>query len=149
MFLTVGDLAPFKVIDSTKAAAMIADVEALAINAAPGLKEELDATQLATVKAILRAAVLRWDDAGSGGVQQQTAGPFGLTVDTRQGRYGQLWPSEESALQKIVAGTRGKAFTVDMVGAISSAHLPWCSQSLGATYCSCGADIADQPIYEA
>lgn len=27
-------------------------------------------------------------------------------------------------------------------------HLPWCSLNFGATYCSCGADIAGWPIYE-
>jgi hypothetical protein len=27
-------------------------------------------------------------------------------------------------------------------------HLPWCSLSMGAAYCSCGVDIAGQPIYE-
>lgn len=29
-----------------------------------------------------------------------------------------------------------------------SAHLPWCSFSMGALYCSCGVDIAGHPIYE-
>lgn len=39
------------------------------------------------------------------------------------------------------------AFSVDMLG-VSSAHLPWCSLSMGASYCSCGVDIAGYPIYE-
>lgn len=39
------------------------------------------------------------------------------------------------------------AFSIDTIGS-SSAHLPWCSIMLGATYCSCGADIAGRPIYE-
>lgn len=29
-----------------------------------------------------------------------------------------------------------------------SAHLPWCSLMLGATFCSCGVDIAGEPIFE-
>jgi len=40
------------------------------------------------------------------------------------------------------------AFSVDMVGPRSGAHLPWCSLMLGATYCSCGVDIAGVPIFE-
>jgi len=40
------------------------------------------------------------------------------------------------------------AFSVDMVGSFGSAHLPWCSLMLGATYCSCGVDIAGVPIFE-
>lgn len=39
------------------------------------------------------------------------------------------------------------AFSIDMVGR-ASIHLPWCSLSMGAAYCSCGADIAGYPIYE-
>lgn len=39
------------------------------------------------------------------------------------------------------------AFIIDTYGT-SSAHLPWCSFTLGALYCSCGVDIAGVPIYE-
>jgi len=46
-----------------------------------------------------------------------------------------------------LAETSG-AFSIDMVGAAYSAHLPWCSLMLGANYCSCGVDIAGRPIYE-
>ncbi|WP_336698187.1 hypothetical protein [Curtobacterium sp. USHLN213] len=41
----------------------------------------------------------------------------------------------------------GGAYAIDTIGA-SSYHLPWCSLSLGAQFCSCGADIAGRPIYE-
>ena len=41
----------------------------------------------------------------------------------------------------------GGAFVLDMNGT-SLYHLPWCAASLGANYCSCGADIAGTPIYE-
>lgn len=39
------------------------------------------------------------------------------------------------------------AFAIDMVPA-ANMHLPWCSLSMGANYCSCGTDIAGYPIYE-
>lgn len=39
------------------------------------------------------------------------------------------------------------AFSLDLVGT-SSLHLPWCSFNFGATYCSCGVDIAGFPIFE-
>lgn len=39
------------------------------------------------------------------------------------------------------------AFAIDMFSA-SGRHLAWCAFSLGANYCSCGADIAGSPIYE-
>jgi hypothetical protein len=41
----------------------------------------------------------------------------------------------------------GKAFAVD-TAPCGSAHLPWCSLYFGATYCSCGVDIAGEPIFE-
>jgi hypothetical protein len=39
------------------------------------------------------------------------------------------------------------AFSIDMFSA-STTHLAWCSLMLGATYCSCGVDIAGYPIFE-
>lgn len=39
------------------------------------------------------------------------------------------------------------AFTVDTVG-VDSAHMPWCALNFGAVYCSCGVDIAGEPIFE-
>lgn len=41
----------------------------------------------------------------------------------------------------------GGAFSVNMVGS-SSLHLPWCNLNFGATWCSCGVDIAGVPIFE-
>lgn len=39
------------------------------------------------------------------------------------------------------------AFSLDLTPTLTS-HLPWCSYSMGALYCSCGVDIAGEPIYE-
>src|SRR3546814_9928620 len=39
------------------------------------------------------------------------------------------------------------AFVVDTVGS-TSAHVAWCALYFGATYCSCGVDIAVYPIFE-
>lgn len=43
--------------------------------------------------------------------------------------------------------TPRKAYAIDTLGDYTG-HLPWCSLMMGATYCSCGADIAGEPIYE-
>lgn len=106
-----------------------------------------DDDQLAEARLILIGAVKRWAEAGSGAVQQQTAGPFSQTVDTRQRPGFNLWPSEIEQLQAICATEKAGAFSIDTAPA-SSIHLDWCSLSLGATYCSCGVDIAGSPIYE-
>ena len=40
------------------------------------------------------------------------------------------------------------AFGIDMFQNADSIHAAWCALVFGATYCSCGADIAGEPIYE-
>src|SRR6185312_425838 len=119
-FLEVDDLTPFATIDDDKAEAMLADAEALAIVSAPCLADAdaLSDQQLAAVKAVLRAAVLRWAESGTGAVSSQTAGPYGQVVDTRQARRTMFWPSEITALQKIcTAPTDGGAFSIDTAAA--------------------------------
>ena len=114
-FLDVDDLAPFATIDTAKAAAMIEDAEAMALLAAPCIAADGFAYGTA-VKAILRGAVLRWNDSGSGALQAQTAGPFGQTLDTRQERRGMFWPSEIVALQSLCADSQGGVYSVSLAG---------------------------------
>lgn len=107
------------------------------------------ADQLAEARLTLLGAVKRWAEAGAGAFQQQSAGPFGITVDTRQRTGYNLWPSEIERLQDICADGGGKkAFSVDTAPPLTGMHVDWCSLNLGAFYCSCGLDIAGQPIYE-
>lgn len=44
-------------------------------------------------------------------------------------------------------GDGGAVYAVDTVPQ-GSIHVPWCNLAFGATYCSCGTDIAGYPIYE-
>jgi hypothetical protein len=106
-----------------------------------------NADQLAEAILILIGTVKRWAEAGSGALQQQTAGPFSQTLDTRQRPGFNMWPSEIEQLQAICATEKAGAFSIDTAPE-SSIHLAWCADSLGAEYCSCGADIAGYPIYE-
>lgn len=147
--LTVEDLTPFASIAEPKAQAMIDDVLALAARVAPCiLTEEFE--YAAAAKAILRGAVLRWNDTGSGAVQSQTAGPFGQTI-TPAPRKSTFWPSEIQDLQALCKATPGDVgiFAVDTV-ATTGAHSVLCALNFGALYCSCGADLtANQyPLYE-
>lgn len=121
MFLTPDDLAAFATVDAAKAAAMIEDAEAMAGMVAPCiLTEEFreNAAVVAQVKAILRGAVLRWNDAGSGAITQATAGAFNQTVDTRTARKGMFWPSEIAQLRDICSEFAGGSYDaggVDMI----------------------------------
>ncbi|MBF6428702.1 hypothetical protein IU440_28930 [Nocardia cyriacigeorgica] len=112
------DLRPFEPnIDPAKAAIMITDALAMAEALAPCVFEP-GFTKEAAAKAIIRGAILRWNDQGSGAAVQksQTAGPFSQseTVDTRQTRKVAFWPSEITDLQGLCSGsTTLRAFTVD------------------------------------
>lgn len=138
--VTIGrsDLAPFADIPAAKAQAMIEDALALAARIAPCITEE-DFRHGAAAKAILRTAILRWHDSGSGAVQSSQIGPFGATLDTRQQRRGMFWPSEIEQLQGLCKVSMASgAFAVDTAG-LTSAHADICSLNFGGLYCSCGA----------
>lgn len=79
------------------------------------------ADQLAEAKLVLIGAVMRWAEAGSGAWQQQQAGPYAITTDTRQRTGFNLWPSEIEDLQDICreagSGGTGRAFEVDTMPA--------------------------------
>ena len=121
MYLDPVDLAPFATIPEAKALAMIADAEAMAVSVAPCLVsgDPMTSEQVAAVRAILRRAVLRWHETGTGMVTQQSAGPFQQSIDTtRSAPRGLFWPSEITELQGIcqqvtgATGGRG-AFSID------------------------------------
>jgi hypothetical protein len=113
--ITVDDLLPFSPsIDSAKAAAMIEDALALAARVAPCINDP-DFAYPEAAKAIIRGAILRWDEAGSGALQAQTAGPFGQTLDTRQQRRGMFWPSEINDLTSLCSSS-ASSYTTSLAG---------------------------------
>lgn len=153
-YISTDDLDVFATIDVDKAEAMIADAVAQAVMVAPCLavEDDLDANQKAAVLAVLRSAILRWNEAGTGAVQQQTAGPFTSMVDTRQQRRSLFWPTEIAQLQGIcttLAGGSGGIFAIDTVGCGTIQHAEVCALYFGALYCSCGASLTlDGPLWE-
>ena len=97
---------------------MLAGANAKALRVAPCLADSPSRETLAEARLVLLGAVKRWVEAGSGAFQQQTAGPFSVSTDTRQRTGFALWPSEITALQDVCSGDDGDggAFTVDMTG---------------------------------
>lgn len=148
--LTPADLEPFATIDAGMAQAMIDDALALAAVAAPCILTDTFEFA-AAAKAILRGAILRWHESGSGAIQSQTAGPFGQTIDTKQQRRSMFWPSEIDQLRDLCggAGTSG-AFAIDTVTLMTGiVHADICALNFGALYCSCGAVLTQYlPLYE-
>ncbi len=105
--ITPEDLDPFATIPPDRAAAMIADAQALARRFAPCLAvDPVPPDVAAAAKAVLRDAILRWHDAGSGAVRSKTVGPFGQTVDTRQSRRPRF-EDDEVALLAGLCGASG------------------------------------------
>jgi hypothetical protein len=100
---------------------MVAGANAKASRVAPCLAGEGEdaptSDQLDEAKLVLVGAVKRWAETGAGAYQAQTAGPFGVTMDTRQRTGYNLWPSEIEGLQEICAaagsGGTGRAFEID------------------------------------
>lgn len=147
--ITVDDLLPFAPdIDEAKAAAMIEDALALAAVIAPCILDP-EFENPGAAKAILRGAVLRWNDSGSGAIVSQAAGPFSQTVDTSNPRKSLFWPSEIEQLQKL-CGPKAGAFAIDTAPVVGIAnHADICSLNFGATYCSCGAWLTGgEPLWE-
>ncbi|WP_428339986.1 hypothetical protein [Mycobacterium sp.] len=108
------DLASFATIPPAKAAAMIEDAIGMAEIVAQCITTEGFAHRRAA-KAILRGAILRWNEAGAGAATTQTAGIYGQTVDTRQQRRAMFFPSEIDQLQKLCRGDNdGGAYSIDL-----------------------------------
>lgn len=149
--LTPADLAPFAVIEEAKAVAMIEDAMSMAVLVAPCLADdseiELKPSQVATVKAILRRAVLRWNDAGTGAIVQESTGPWSQTVDTTRSSKSLFWPSEVNDLQAVCRAAGGdeppdkRVFTVNTGGHRRRVHSPICDLHFGGLHCSCGSDL--------
>lgn len=109
------DLKPLRPnLDSDQAEIMVTDALALAAQAAPCILDEgLSDNAAAAAKAIIRAAILRWADGGSGVVTQLVAGPQQVTL-APEPRRNLFWPSEINQLAALCSnGVSGKAFTID------------------------------------
>lgn len=97
----------------------IEDSWGAAISVAPLIADEAwpsDPNKAATVKAIVRAIILRWHEAQSGALtgRTQSAGPYAQSVqlDQRPTRGYSLMPSEVVDLQRVCR-VKGTMFSVD------------------------------------
>lgn len=150
--IEVGDL-PASIQAAELIDAMVAAANAKASRVAPCLTSTESSTssdQLAEARLVLIGAIKRWTEAGTGAFNQQTAGPFSVSMDTRQRTGYNFWPSEIATLQDICKSESDapKAYSVDTLGT-STIHSDACALTFGANYCSCGADIAGEPIFGA
>lgn len=114
--ITPDDLMPFATIPTAKAEHMIEDALGMAEVHAPCINDPEFAHRRAA-KAILRGAILRWNEAGAGAAVTKNAGIYGQTVDTRQPRKAMFFPSEIDALKRLCRSdddNDGGAFAIDL-----------------------------------
>ncbi len=120
----------------------IADA-AMLIEARLGSLDDLD---LAKVNYVIREAVVAHIRHPDDATQVSVSIDDGSSSRTYKSGKGRVTILDE--WWELLSPENGKsAFTIDMFGT-ASAHLDWCSYTLGALYCSCGVDIAGVPIYE-
>ena len=112
MILNQADL-PASVAAHELVATLVDGANARALRVAPCLAEPDNTAARAEAKLILAGAVQRWAEAGAGGIQQVSAGPFQFGADTRQRTGFNLWPSEIEVLQQLCAEANGGAFGID------------------------------------
>lgn len=145
------DLEPFADIPVAKAQAMIADALAMAKLVAPCIIE-VGFEHPEAALAIIRGAILRWNEAGTGvkTSYSETVGPFGHSESYQQPqRRALFWPSEIDQLKKLCAdSSSSKAWGYDTVSDAGATHADICSLNFGADYCSCGAILAGAALWE-
>lgn len=106
---------------------MITDAIAMAAITAPCI-EANDFPYTGAAKAIIRGAILRWHESGSGAAVSESvgAGPYSksVTYDTRQTRKSMFWPSELTELRKLCGKTTRSAYSIDLAAALAVAPPP-------------------------
>lgn len=126
------------------ATVLLEDASQFILDTVPTAGVASPSTRRRIVCAVVRRAMPSVDGMDGMESMQQSAGPFGVTVKpvNPSGDF-YLTKQEKSALG---AGAQ-KAFGVQIADVATVSHAPWCSLNFGATYCSCGADIAGYPIF--
>lgn len=151
--ITPADLAPFAEIPVDKAQAMIVDALAMAKLVAPCITDN-DFAHADAAKAVIRGAILRWDESGAGGRTQvtDTVGPFAHSEAYQQpSRRALFWPSEIDQLKKLCSDPESSgAWNYDTVPCDRYiVHADICTVNLGGAYCSCGAILTMYgPLWE-
>lgn len=109
-----------------------------------GITDPLDPAKLDyVVREAVVAQVKRPDDA----TQVTISIDDGSTSKTYRSSAGRVTILDDWWALLGLTPPSGGAFSVDTVPC-ASVHQPWCNLAFGATYCSCGADLAGFPLWE-
>ena len=150
-FATVDDLKArwpdFPLGADDHAEALLEDASQFMLDVVPTTADATEATRRRIVCSVVKRA-MQSEGSPMAGYEstQMGAGPFQATFKPLNG-HGDFYLTKN---EKLALGWRkGRAFGVQVAGFGSACHRPWCALAFKANYCSCGADIAGEPIYEA
>lgn len=110
--------------------------------------EQLSITEIAQAKLdyVIREAVADHVKRPDNATQVSVQVDDGMTSKSYRSGKGRVTILDEWWTMLGLTEPSG-AFSIDMAPT-GTVHLAWCSLMLGATFCSCGVDIAGEPIYE-
>lgn len=125
---------------------MLEDASQFILDVAPSAANASESTRRRVVCAVVRRAMeAAAGDMGGVSQVQASTGPYSTSY-TPTNPHGDFYLTK---LEKQALGVgKQKAFSVQVGTTATSVHRPWCALAFGANYCSCGADIAGEPIYE-
>ena len=121
-------------------ALMLIGTRADAITPAPTVDQ-------ARLNYVIREAVVAQARRPDSATQVTTSVDDGSVSKTYRSSAGRIEIIDEWWTLLGLTASGGGVYAIDTSPTVSC-HLPWCSLSMGAAYCSCGADIAGYPIYE-
>lgn len=124
---------------------LLEDASQFILDAVPQAVNASESTRRRIVCAVVRRAMTSPGELAGMESLQQGAGPFQQTARPVN-PHGDFYLTKAEK-QALGLGAQ-KAFGVQVAFGPTCAHLPWCNLNFGATYCSCGVDIAGIPIFE-
>lgn len=125
----------------------IDDATMLVDNRAQQLSIDLESIDEAKLDYVIREAVVAQVKKPDDATQVSVTVDDGTTSRSYRSGKGRVTILDEWWTLLGLTDPSG-AFAIDMVPSRGSAHLPWCNLNMGATWCSCGVDIAGYPIFE-
>lgn len=127
---------------------LLEDASQFILDVVPSAADATESTRRRVVCAVVRRS-MEASSAEHSGMSQfnVSTGPF-TVGGSPSNPHGDFYLTRNE--KKALGHGRQRAFGVDVVGHGSREdHRQWCALVFGALYCSCGADIAGHPIYEA
>jgi hypothetical protein len=126
---------------------VLEDASQFILDMVPSAADASPSTRRRVVCAVARRSMEASASGMSGAATYQaTTGPFNTSV-TPVNPNGDFYltKAEKKALGD---GAQKVSSVLLMADQGLSAHRPWCSLYFAASYCSCGVDIAGEPIFE-